>query len=156
MPPEPPHKRAVAFVDGQNLFFAVREASGFTYPNYDFPALARAVCQANGWSPTETRFYTGIPDPTDNAAWNHFWAGKLLQISRQGVHTFTRPLRYRNKTVKLPDGSVHAFLTAEEKGIDVRIAIDVIRLGGGEALEVPADLGEDWLLERRGELDSRG
>jgi hypothetical protein len=43
MPPEPPTKRAVAFVDGQNLFFASRQAFGYTYPNYDFPALAKAV-----------------------------------------------------------------------------------------------------------------
>ena len=82
MPPEPQHKRTVAFVDGQNLFFAVREAFGFTYPNYDFPALAQAVCQANGWRLTETRFYTGIPDPTDNTAWNHFWARSKTAGSR--------------------------------------------------------------------------
>jgi hypothetical protein len=33
MPPEPTVKRAVAFIDGQNLFHAVREAFGYTYPN---------------------------------------------------------------------------------------------------------------------------
>ena len=49
MAPEPSVKRAVAFVDGQNLFFAARQAFGYTYPNYDFPALATAVCNANGW-----------------------------------------------------------------------------------------------------------
>jgi hypothetical protein len=49
-------------------------------------------------------------------------------MSRQGVNVFSRSLRYRNKIVKLPNGLTHAFLTAEEKGIDVRIAIDVIRL----------------------------
>ena len=153
MPPEPPHKRAVAFVDGQTLFFAVREAFGFTYPNYDFPALAHTVCEANGWHLTETRFYTGIPDRTDNAAWNHFWAGKLLQMSRQGVHTFSRSLRYRNKTVKLPDGSLHAFLTAEEKGIDVRIAIDVIRLAHRTEYDVAVVFSQDQdLSELCGEV----
>jgi hypothetical protein len=30
--------------------------------------------------------------------------------------------------VKLPDGSKYTFLAGEEKGIDVRIAIDVIRM----------------------------
>jgi hypothetical protein len=35
-------------------------------------------------------------------------------------------MRYRNKTVRLPDGSTHTFLTGEEKGIDVRIALDVL------------------------------
>ena len=37
---EPPAKRAVAFVDGQNLFHAAREAFGNSYPNYDVSALA--------------------------------------------------------------------------------------------------------------------
>jgi uncharacterized LabA/DUF88 family protein len=34
MPSEPSTKRAVAFVDGQNLYHSVREAFGYTYPNY--------------------------------------------------------------------------------------------------------------------------
>ena len=32
---EQERKRAFAFVDGQNLYFAAREAFGYTYPNYD-------------------------------------------------------------------------------------------------------------------------
>jgi hypothetical protein len=46
-------------------------------------------------------------------------------MGREGVNVFTRPLRYRNKEVKLPDGSLHTFLDGDEKGIDVRIALDV-------------------------------
>jgi hypothetical protein len=61
MPPEPAIKRGVAFVDGQNLFFAARQAFGYTYPNYDFPSLAAAVCAANGWQLDQARFYTGLP-----------------------------------------------------------------------------------------------
>lgn len=47
-------------------------------------------------------------------------------MGRQGIVVFSRPLRYRNKVVKLPDGTSHTFLQGEEKGIDVRIALDVI------------------------------
>ena len=57
-------------------------------------------------------------------------------MGREGVHVFTRPLRYRNKQVKLPDGSVHTFLDGDEKGIDVRIALDVIRLAHQDAYDV--------------------
>lgn len=46
MPQEPPIKRAIAFVDGQNLFHAARHAFGYTFPNYDVKKLAQAVCQA--------------------------------------------------------------------------------------------------------------
>ena len=49
-------------------------------------------------------------------------------MGRQGVVVFSRPLRYGNRTVALPDGTQHSFLTREEKGIDVRIALDVIAL----------------------------
>ena len=72
MPPEPPVKRAVAFIDGQNLFHAVREAFGYTYPNFDPSALAHATCKRQGWHLDQVRFYTGIPDPTDDPFWNHF------------------------------------------------------------------------------------
>ena len=60
MPAEPPVKRAVVFVDGQNLFHAAREAFGYTYPNYDVHALAERICAGRGWRLTQARFYTGI------------------------------------------------------------------------------------------------
>lgn len=44
-----------------------------------------------------------------------------------GIKIFSRSLRYRNQTVRLPNGKTHTFLVGQEKGIDVRIAIDVIR-----------------------------
>src|SRR4029077_18045259 len=46
---EPLIKRAVAFFDGQNLFYSVRSAFGYTFPNYDVVALATAVCATRGW-----------------------------------------------------------------------------------------------------------
>lgn len=55
---------------------------------------------------------------------------------RDGIYVYTRPLRYRNKTVKLPNGNEHTFLDGDEKGIDVRIALDVIRLANENAYDV--------------------
>ena len=49
MPPEPARKRTIAFVDGQNLFYAAKEAFGYSYPNYDPAGLARKVCEQRGW-----------------------------------------------------------------------------------------------------------
>jgi len=40
MPQAPANPRAIAFVDGQNLFNAAKEAFGYTYPNYDVLKLA--------------------------------------------------------------------------------------------------------------------
>jgi len=143
MPPEPSVKRTVAFIDGQNLFHAAREAFGYTYPNYDVKLLSESICRLQGWELTQVRFYTGVPDQSDNPFWNGFWANKLLIMSRQKVHVFSRSLRYRNRVVKLPDGSKHTFLAGEEKGIDVRIAIDLIRLAHSGDYDVALVFSQD-------------
>jgi uncharacterized LabA/DUF88 family protein len=123
---EPAVKKAFAFVDGQNFFLQSKDAFGYKFPNYDIGALVREACKTNGWEFVEARFYTGIHDVTANPFWNAFWVNKTAQMGQTGVRVVTRPLRYRNKSVRLPDGTEHTFLTAEEKGIDVRIALDVI------------------------------
>jgi uncharacterized LabA/DUF88 family protein len=123
---EPTIKRAFAFIDGQNLFLQSKDAFGYRFPNYDVRALALHACRSSGWDLVEVRFYTGIHDPTANPFWNSFWVNKTAQMGQTGVKVVTRPLRYRNKSVRLPNGTEHTFLAAEEKGIDVRIALDVI------------------------------
>lgn len=128
VPTEPPIKRAVAFFDGQNLYYAAKGAFGHSYPSYDVKALAARVCRERRWELVSTRFYTGVPDAQDNAFWNHFWAAKLAQMGREGVVTYARSLRYRNQTVRLADGTEHTVLVGQEKGIDVRLALDVVRL----------------------------
>lgn len=114
---EPAIKRVVAFIDGQNLFHSVKGAFGYSYPNYDVRALSEAICQRNGWELKQVQFYTGIPKANISPPWHRFWANKIRAMKHQGIITFTRPLRYtfRNNT---PYG--------QEKGIDVRIALDVI------------------------------
>jgi uncharacterized LabA/DUF88 family protein len=143
MSQEPLEKRATVFVDGQNLFHAAKEAFGYPYPNYDVLELAKAVCLARDWQLAESRFYTGIPDPTDDPFWHHFWTAKLATMGRQGVEIFARTLRYRNRRVRLPDGTIHSFLAGEEKGIDVRIALDVIRLAHQRSYDVAVVLSQD-------------
>jgi uncharacterized LabA/DUF88 family protein len=140
---EPAIKRAVIFVDGQNLFYAARNAFGHTFPNYDVAALAAAVCQKQNWNLTQVRFYTGIPDATDDARWNHFWTAKLAQMGRQGIHVFSRALRYRNQTVNLPDGQSHTFLVGQEKGVDVRLALDIVSLAYQNAYDVALIFSQD-------------
>jgi uncharacterized LabA/DUF88 family protein len=123
---EPAIKRVTAFIDGQNLFHHSKAAFGYIYPNYDIKKLAEEISKSQAWNLTDICFYTGVPDPVDDPRWNRFWTNKLAAMGRQGIKVFSRPLRYRNQTVKLPSGATHTFLHGEEKGIDVRIALDVI------------------------------
>ncbi len=79
---EPLKKRAIAFVDGQNLYHYARESFGYTYPNYDVTALGQRICLQKGWNLTQVRFYTGVPDHHDNPFWNYFWSHKLAMLGR--------------------------------------------------------------------------
>ncbi|MDE0553567.1 MAG: NYN domain-containing protein [Candidatus Poribacteria bacterium] len=130
-------------MDGQNLFYSARSAFGYTYPNYDVRVLAKRICDQQKWKLTQVRFYTGVPRADVNPRWYHFWIRKLAAMGRQGVVVFSRPLRYRNRTVSQSDGTQHSFLIGEEKGIDVRIAIDVIGLAHNGAYDVALIVSQD-------------
>ena len=64
-------------------------------------------------------------------------------MSRAGVYVYKRALRYRNKTVKLPDGSTHTFLVGQEKGVDVRLALDMIAIAYQQAADVLLVFSQD-------------
>jgi len=127
MPTEPALKRVFAFFDGQNLFYAAKEAFGYSYPNYDPKLLTERICASQGWAPTSIHFYTGVPSAGDKPDWNYFWTSKMAVMGTRGIQTFSRSLRYRNQTVALPDGTLAVTLVGQEKGVDVRIALDIVR-----------------------------
>jgi len=140
---EPSVKRTVAFFDGQNLYHHAKAAFGYSYPNYSPLALASQVCCRNGFNLHEIRFYTGIPSSKDDPFWNAFWSAKLLAMSRAKIKTFSRPLRYRPKTITISPGVEFSTTLGEEKGIDVRIAIDVMRLVRTNELDVALLFSQD-------------
>ena len=143
MTSEPARKQTVAFFDGQNLFHAARSAFGYPFPNYDPKALAHAICARQGWMLKQTRFYTGIHTLAAKPAWNHFWTAKLAVMAREGIHVFSRPLRYRNYVVPLPDGTTYSYLAGEEKGVDARIAVDVIGMAFRQEYDVALIFSQD-------------
>ncbi len=122
----PAAKRAIAFVDGQNLFAAARDAFGITTASYGITALSRAIAAQHGWDVVEIRFYTGVPHRRDNPGLHFWWTARLRRLRADGVVVTTRPLRRRRKYVRLGDGRRVELEVSEEKGIDVRIALDVV------------------------------
>ena len=142
-PTEPKVKRVIVFIDGQNLHYAVKSAFGYAHPNYDVQLLSKKICLDKGWELEQIRFYTGIPDINDDSFWHNFWTRKLAVMGQKGVIIFSRKLRYRNQTVKLPKGQTHTFLVGQEKGVDVRIALDIIRLARENAYDVCMVLSQD-------------
>jgi hypothetical protein len=56
---------------------------------------------------------------------------------------FSRPLRYRNQTITLPDGNTHTVLVGQEKGVDVRLALDIVRLAHDHEYDAGLILSQD-------------
>lgn len=140
---QPRTNRAIAFVDGQNLYHAAKAVFGYAYPSFDVLALSEILCRRQGWRLAQARFYTGVPDAADDPFWHGFWLKKLAMMGRRNIHVFQRPLRYRRKTILLPDGTKQTVRLGEEKGIDVRIAIDVIRLAHRNGFDVAVIFSQD-------------
>ena len=140
---EPGTKRAAVFFDGQNLFYGAKEAFGYSYPNYSPRALADTICADHGWTPTEVFFYTGIPSAAAGSRWNYFWTAKMAVMGTRRIQTFSRALRYRNQTVDFPNGTRSTILVGQEKGVDVRIALDVVRFALEDRYDVALIFSQD-------------
>ena len=119
--------RVISFFDGQNLYRSVKAAFGYTYPNYDPTKLSKFICDKQNWQLTSVRFYTGIPTQKDDPFWNKFWTNKLANLGRQKVVVYKRYLAKREKEIETSSGTISVPYLVE-KGIDVRLSIDVIRM----------------------------
>jgi uncharacterized LabA/DUF88 family protein len=142
MPLEPKVKRASVFFDGQNLYHAVKDAFNYTFPNYD-PVKLAGICVKKDWDVSSINFYTGVPDVTDNAFWHSFWTMKLDILGTKGVQVFRRSLRYNNKEYTCPSGEVISIRVGNEKGIDVRLSIDAVRMARKNEYDVCVIFSQD-------------
>jgi uncharacterized LabA/DUF88 family protein len=140
---EPVKKRVCSFFDGQNLYHAAKEAFGYTYPNYDPLVLSDNICRLKGWELVKANFYTGLPDPLIDPRWHQFWELKLAVMSTRGVHTYSRALKYSNQPLILPDRRETTVLVGREKGVDIRIALDVVRMARHGDFDVAMIFSQD-------------
>lgn len=131
--------RTIVFFDGQNLYHGVRDAwatpptsSPYSYPSYDVEKLAASlVSRVPGRTLAEIRFYTGIPDPTHGPTqrrWHVFWSNKLRHMVSRGVYV------YKGRVSR----------NGQEKGVDVSLATDLIRLTYEQAFDVAIIVSQDW------------
>jgi len=140
---EPTIKRAVFFIDGQNLYHSAKEAFGYPFPNYDPMKLSQEICLQHGFSLEQVRFYTGVPERTDNEYWHEFWKKKIQFMKTRNIHVYSRQLVYRNESITCPDGQILTKLVGSEKGIDVRIALDIVSLAVSKAYDVAVIFSQD-------------
>ncbi|MEN9353900.1 MAG: hypothetical protein RL318_1225 [Fibrobacterota bacterium] len=143
MPTEPTAKTCIAFVDAQALFHAARQAFGCFYPDYDPIALCKALCEKQGWELAQVRVYTSIPPLDENEHWHRFWMNKLRALEHAGAFCWWRPWRFRRRPVKLPDGQTQMLMAAIEKGVDMRISLDIITRAHSKAFDVALVFSQD-------------
>jgi uncharacterized LabA/DUF88 family protein len=141
VPDEPAVKRAYAFIDGQNLYFATRDAFG--NPGYDPILLAAAVAVQNGWQLDQIMFYTGVPSALVDTRGHEYWTKKLAYLGTRGVKVFQRKLSYSPRTVKMPDGSKQTVMVGREKGVDIKLALDLVRLARTNKYDVAVIFSQD-------------
>ncbi len=126
---EPALKRVHAFFDCQNLFLSAKKLwESHDHPDFDPIMLARTIVkQKSAWFLMGIHLYTGIHAIDQNMHWHTFWSRKLAAHKKQDsrVTVFTRTLRYSSIPNK-KDGEP-PYSQAREKGIDVRIALDLVR-----------------------------
>lgn len=128
--------RNVFFVDGQNLYHRCREHFGepWVHPLRLAEVLVEEDRQKYGADShvlTAVRFYTGIHDPNRRPHEHRVMERRLMAYRRQGIHVEDIPLRY------------NAEARGVEKGIDVRIALDLMRLATKGLFDVATIVSED-------------
>jgi uncharacterized LabA/DUF88 family protein len=124
-------KRAVAFIDASNTRASARRAFGDAFGNFNPVALAEEVCAAQGWTLAGVSYYLGVPDVRVTEDGHYTWMKRCARWRKQGVRVFTRTLLQDEQG------------TAREKGIDVRLALDAVRLYREGAYDVAVVFSQD-------------
>lgn len=99
---------------------------GYTYPNYVPNALSQYVCRQNNLQCEKIHFYTGVHRSIESKFWYDFWSRKFGALGTRGVDVFSRSLAYCDETAVLDDGTKTTVRLPGEKGVDVRLALDVV------------------------------
>ena len=119
-------RRNHIFIDGQNFYLSAKRAFGLRYPDFDIPSLGRYLSdQIGAGDDPVIRFYVGMPIARFSPMWTRFWTNKLEAARDAGVEVTTRELRYLTETDPHAPSGIRV-LSAREKGIDLRIALDVM------------------------------
>ncbi len=119
-PARPIPTRVMVFVDGENLYHRCRDH--FDHPWIHPRGLAEALVEQDraqsGGSHVlaGVRYYTGIHDPNRNPRGHSLVERRLEAYERADAVAIRIPLRYDARG------------RAREKGVDVRVALDLLRL----------------------------
>ena len=75
--------------------------------------------------------------------WHAYWTRRLTAMRRAGISVTSRELRYRHEQVRLPGGETISVPVAREKGIDLRLGLDIVRMARNAELDVAIIFSQD-------------
>ena len=84
-----------------------------------------------------------MPAASESPMWSGYWSNRVLALKRIGIRVTTRQIRYHRETIAESDGSQRTITVPQEKGIDVRIALDVVRLARKRRYDVALIFSQD-------------
>ena len=145
----PERIRVHTFIDVQNLYVAVKEGFRYQLPNFDPIKLSQAITDIMpNRELVKVHLYTGIHSREENAFWHDFWRNKLRALEENPlISIFTKQLLYRDIKVRDKSGKEFSVRRAAEKGIDLRIGLDLVRLAVNSAYDVAIIFSQDSDLE---------
>lgn len=141
--------RVHTFIDAQNLYSSAKDAFKYKLPNFDPVLLSKEVtAMMPGRVLKRVHLYTGIHEREENPFWHDYWNNKLRALEKNElVHIFKKPLVYRDIRWTDADGKEHVIRRAEEKGIDLRMGLDLVRLAVNGEYDVAIIFSQDNDLE---------
>lgn len=139
-PKRPLPTRVAVFIDGQNLYNRCKEhfGSAWAHPRRlaeELVAEDRAQYGSHSHILSSVRLYTGVHTLNRNPTKHGEMTRRLQAYEASGVATLPIPLRYDKNG------------RAREKGVDVRLGLDVVRLGYKGLYDVAIIVSEDSDLD---------
>jgi uncharacterized LabA/DUF88 family protein len=138
-------KRAILFVDANNWYHNTKKI--FNPGNIDIIKIANLLCKIKGFSLSEIRWYASIPNIADGEKMYYKHMSFLEKLEKNGIKVITRKLqrlsnkeaiKNKNKIIKniglcsscrrlIESAFFMPEIQKKEKGIDVWLAIDMIK-----------------------------
>lgn len=131
-------KKAIVFIDGNNFYYKLKELRAklckeYSLLDFDYRKFSEWLVGENKL--VDIRYYIGaIKRENNNQKSEELYSGQQKLIAKLQQHRVTITL---GQIIRHPDGTRH------EKGVDVRLAVEMIRLARQDKYDIAYLLSSD-------------